>query len=395
MHILIITSERYLPRENPLAGIFQHDQAHALKRAGFKVGIIAPKSKSLLLLKKSINNLTTGIEFNNDRGIPVYRYQGWRWLPDRFSVPYVPAWINLKIGRKMFEKYINEQGVPDIVHAHNTLYAGIIALLIKKKYNIPYVLTEHSSLYLRNNVYKWQMPIVKNVLKSAAERLVVSRYLGEVLERQFGKVTCPWIYVPNILNEYFEKKIFPKKGLNTNSSITFLNVASLVKVKNHEGLLNAFAYKFKGKDFIKLRIGGNGPLLKKLKGMTRELGIENQVVFLGLLNRQQVFNEMHSCDYFVLSSYHETFGVVLIEALSCGTPVVATACGGPEGIIHEKNGILVPPRNNVALAEAMVKIIKLNKFYDRELIRRDCINEFGEKAIVNNLKNIYQRVLSN
>jgi glycosyltransferase involved in cell wall biosynthesis len=99
---------------------------------------------------------------------------------------------------------------------------------------------------------------------------------------------------------------------------------------------------------------------------------------------------MQNCDVFVLSSIVETFGVVLIEVLAVGKPVVATKCGGPEDIVNQDNGILVPTKDVHALAEAMYNIyLNINK-YDASLIRNDCISRFGKDSFVEKLRHIYK-----
>lgn len=388
MHILIIPSGRYVTQEEPLAGIFQHDQAHALKRAGIQVGVVAPLPRSLRLMNQGIKGWPKGIEVSDEDGVPVYRYQGWGWIPGR--VPFLSSQFYLRLGQQMFKRYVADRGAPDVVHAHNILHAGVIASWIKGKYGNPFVVTEHSSAHLTNKIRRWQVPLVKHVLRMADARVVVSPYLGRTMQRRFGSLVCPWEWVPNILDSRFENQETLKK-CHTNAADSFrvLNVASLVRIKNHANLLKAFSKRFKGNASVQLRIGGDGPLRDRLEQLANDLGIAGQVRFLGALTRQGVLAEMRECDLFALSSDRETFGVVLIEALACRKPVVATACGGPNDIVREGNGLLVPPRDVDALAEAMDDILHHLDRYDPMAIREDCIARFGEKAVVDHLISIY------
>ena len=224
---------------------------------------------------------------------------------------------------------------------------------------------------------------------------MVSPSLGNDLERVLGDSVLPWEWVPNILSGEFEKEIvtFSQAGRDDNS-FRFLSIGSLDKNKAHTDLLQAFASRFKPESNIQLRIGGDGPLQEDLVVLARNLQIDRQVVFLGRLKPDQVRAEMQACDVFVLSSHYETFGVVLIEALACGKPVVATKCGGPDWIIHPANGLLVPVGDIDALGQAMVDI--QNKFhqFDSHQIRHDCIAKFGEQAVIGQLASIYSNVLS-
>jgi glycosyltransferase involved in cell wall biosynthesis len=137
---------------------------------------------------------------------------------------------------------------------------------------------------------------------------------------------------------------------------------------------------------------GEGILRKELQQLVRELKIADQVVFLGQLERERVFMEMNECNAYVHPSHYETFGVTLIEALSCGKPVISTACGGTECIIRDGNGVLVPPQDIEKLEEAMDQVRNEIEHYDPIWIRKDCIERFGSQRIVKQLSSIYERV---
>jgi glycosyltransferase involved in cell wall biosynthesis len=124
------------------------------------------------------------------------------------------------------------------------------------------------------------------------------------------------------------------------------------------------------------------------------LGISDQAQFPGRLAREEVLTAMSHANAFVLSSRYETFGVVVIEALALGLPVVSTRCGGPESIVREQDGILVPVDNVEALAEAMVKIYESQNQYNPAEIRDACRDRFSEKAVANRLMKIYSDISS-
>lgn len=96
----------------------------------------------------------------------------------------------------------------------------------------------------------------------------------------------------------------------------------------------------------------------------------------------------------MLASRFETFGVVYAEALACGLPIIATACGGPEMIVQEKNGFLVPVEDVAALSEALKKMYAQYEAFDSEEIRADCLRRFSEKAVVSRLRTVYESCLS-
>lgn len=388
MHILILPFQNYLAPES-LSGIFQRQQAHPLKRRGIKVGIV---SAGFVPFRKLLTPYPYR-PFENEAGVMVYRHFIRLIIPGRIANQiYYKRLISLHL--HLFVRYLKEQGRPDIIHAHNCLYAGLAALAIKAKYGIPYLVTEHSSAFARNLVSKHQARLVRSVLKNADARTVVSIKFGELLQTRFGAAAAPLTPIFNILDERFEhpQGLLPKPPAR-GASFTFLNIASLDVKKNQAGLLRAFADAFKGAQAVQLRIGGTGLERQHLIRLAAELGIAEQVCFLGGLDRASVFREMSACDAFVLSSTVETFGVVLIEALACGKPVIATRSGGPEDIVHQDNGVLIPAQNIAALAEAMRELrLNIDK-YDAAHIRNDCLARFGQEPFIRRLLNIYQDIL--
>jgi len=391
MHILIIPSvPPYVPIEYLLPSIFPMDQAIVLKKAGYKIGILSPNLRSLALIKNMSPEWKHGFEFENDNGIPVYRFHGWNWFPLIINSAS-QRWV--KIGMRLFERYVDEQGMPDIVHAHNAFRAGMLANQIKNMFAIPYVITEHSSHFARRLFNKVSLLQIKSAYKNSEVIIVVSPSLKILLESLFDDVIKPFELVPNILNHIFENEALRSKKYKSKSNVfRFLNVAVLEEIKGHSDLLKAFAKKFKGLSDVQLRIGGHGSLQDKLVTLAKKLKVEKQVLFLGYLSREQVLHEMKKCDIFVLSSYYETFGVVLIEALSCGKPVIATDCGGPRSIITRSNGILVPAKDIDSLGNAMAEIHDTINTYDSESIISDCIARYGQNAFVTKLSKIYFRI---
>jgi len=124
-------------------------------------------------------------------------------------------------------------------------------------------------------------------------------------------------------------------------------------------LLRAFALIHDEEPSLKLVLAGDGPLHRQLKELASDLKIADKVAFLGLQGRSQVANLFLGCELFVLPSRSEPFGIVLLEAMACKKPVVATTAGGiPEIVENGRDGILVPPDNDRALADALLTVFK-------------------------------------
>ncbi len=103
---------------------------------------------------------------------------------------------------------------------------------------------------------------------------------------------------------------------------------------------------------------------------------------------------MRRSDAFVLASRHETFGVVFIEALSQGLPVIATRCGGPNSTVTPENGLLVPTENIGALAGALVELYENRSRYNAAVLRENCLNEYGEHSVIGQIKAQYCAALN-
>lgn len=382
MHILVIPSEPFIPPRAPLLGIFQADQSMALHEKGVRVGIIAPSPQSLRLLRKKVPNSADKVF-----PFPTYVYTGWDIFP---KLPYLASRMFIYKGMSLFSNYIDKHGAPNLIHAHNALYAGFLAHEIKCKYGINYIITEHSSVYGRGLLTPRMDEIVKTSLRDCSEFITVSPNLGEIVKQRYPKYIKEYSWIPNILDGIFEQKE-PKFTKNVDDKFTFINVASCDDNKNQALIINAFAQSKILSSYARLKIIGNGPLLENLKALALELGIASRVSFLGELSRKEVKTEMENANAFILSSCHETFGVVLIEALATGIPVISTKCGGPECIIDKTNGLLVKNNCINSLLKGMEYMYDNFSLYNPNKLRKDCIKKYGKDAVVKKLLATYEK----
>ena len=126
--------------------------------------------------------------------------------------------------------------------------------------------------------------------------------------------------------------------------------------------------------------------------MAQQMGLSEKCRFLGSLAPSEVRNQMQQCDVFVLPSLQETFGIVLGEAMSCGKPVIATRCGGPEYVVTPETGLLVDAADPVALADAMERFILGHVKYDPKIIRQTVKERFGKEAYLDNISKVYDQL---
>lgn len=386
MHVLIIPSW-YPETPEDVDGIFFRLQAQALQRSGLKIGVTAPVFRSMRGKPASVVNGGYGIRSYTEENIPTYVYKSMYFFP---RLPYLDRHRWVRAGWKLFEHYVRDHGTPDIIHAHSMNHAGILAQQIHEKTGIPFVLTEHSSTYARKLIRNWQRPAMLQSAQQCSARIAVSKDFCRLLETEYGGLD--WQYIPNSLSPAFIRPV-DLANKPKNADFTFCSVAHLNYNKGFDILLPAFAEALKTHPDLKLKIGGTGLIASQLHNLAAELGLENSVEFLGGLQNDQVLDLMFRSNAFVLASRNETFGVVFIEALSQGLPVAATRCGGPQTIINENNGILVPVGDVQALAGALVSLYENRGRYDAQTLRADCLNEFGEEAVVRQITAVYKTIL--
>ncbi|MEO5902842.1 MAG: glycosyltransferase [Gemmatimonadaceae bacterium] len=415
-HVLVIPSEEFVPPENHLAGIFQLHQASALVNAGFRVGVLSVcqvlsttmilraglyraaglnpgnllDGRSLpqlaLVLKRKLMQPESFVTHDRIGNIPVVRAEGFYLFPPSPSTDHI-GWI--RAGITAFEAYCDRFGKPDVIHGHNLNPAGLLCHRISTRWNIPFVVTEHSSFFRQGLVPRRLFPKLRKAAVSASSLAAVSPGLGAILAQQLDLDPESIKWVPNVVDA--EVTVAPI-GAKVSSArrFVFSCIGNLIPIKNHATLLYAFQRAFCAQEYPILRIGGDGPLESELRHLAAELGIAAQVHFLGRLSRGQVIEELDNCDAFVLPSSYETFGVVLIEALVRGKPVIATQCSGPGSFIEREDGIIVQPDDVGDLSNALLTMTHEMSHYDARHLRESAIERFGAHRLVANLEEMYR-----
>ncbi len=179
-------------------------------------------------------------------GVPVYRRNEFTALP---RLPYRNPLAWTVCGMKLVKQYMDENGRPDLVHAHCCLNAGVLALAVNKRYGIPFVVTEHSRGFRQGRPRWWERDLVRRVTRRASRCLAVSPYLADLLRQQYPAST--WQYLPNVLGEAFlmarppvgtPSVATPSAGIPAEDRpFVFLCVARLSPEKGHALLIEAFA----------------------------------------------------------------------------------------------------------------------------------------------------------
>lgn len=373
MRILIVARD-YATQDNPQRGLFEADQAKALSAYGHQVVVAVMDMRSFRRKRK------LGFYRKQLDGINVY----YAALPIG-PVPHLIDWIGKRAFARLYKEICVNEGKPDIIHAHFGNIASFVAGNAKEL-NCPFIITEHRSDINRETLEPSLRKQLMRVYPKADMCLAVSEVLAKRIRKNFGiAVTC----VPNIVDTALFKRREEKDIVGR--EFTFVACGYLVVGKGFDLLLQAFANCLKSRLAIRLVIMGDGPEKQHLKTMAAQLGCADKVEFYGAYRRQEAADVFESADAFVLASRSETFGVVYIEAMAAGLPVIATACGGPEDFVTEQVGILVPVGNVKALTEAMEQMVMQSGSYDRAEIARYAAKKFAPATIAEQLTSIYMR----
>lgn len=382
MHILILPSG-YPTKEEPLRSIFFKEQATALKESGHKVGVIYSETRRITNINyKNLKENHFQVTYTEEEGVDTVRLHGWNVLMMRNFLG-VNLWVKQTIS--LYKKYVSKYGKPDIIHVHCGLYGGLAAKYIKDMYSIPYVITEHSSLVLNNILNDYN----KNILKIAYDNANCLISVGEKLKSSMMEYTTNKIVViPNIVNTD-EFKVCNNKR----EKFRFLSVAYLKKNKRIDLVIESFNRLKKKYDNIELYIGGAGPEEEYLKDIIYKYNIDKDVKLLGEVSREDLPDCMGNADCFVLPSMFETFGVVYIEALACGVPIISTKCGGPEDFFNENLGYMIEVNNSNELYKAMENSINNKDRFNKEEISLYIKNRFSKEVIVKEIEKVYNLII--
>jgi L-malate glycosyltransferase len=194
---------------------------------------------------------------------------------------------------------------------------------------------------------------------------------------------------PDLSGDTFRKEM----GIGPETSVIG-NIAHFADHKGHRYLVEAAGEVIRHRPGARFVLVGDGELKKTIESQVRGLGLENNVVFTGF--RTDIPSILAAFDLFVLSSHLEGLCTSLMDAMAMGKPVVATTAGGiPEVVEDGVTGLLVPPKNPPALAEAMIRMIEdadLRRKFG-EAGRRRAVEQFGDEAMVVKTETLYQTIL--
>ncbi|MFZ0282419.1 MAG: glycosyltransferase [Bacteroidales bacterium] len=372
MNILILTHS-YPDLNNRWRGIFIQEQAKVLSLSHnvflvyFKVDYshLAPFSGYKFTIRK--NQKITEYEVTTGRSFPVINQL--KYLRNTYSFIKKEILANHRI---------------DIIHSHFAYPAGFLGTIIQKLQKIPNIITEHS--WIRKHFRSWihkQCAIYG--LRNSEAVVAVSNILREDLKSYCNREV---IIIPNVVD--LDKFTLSRKLRGETFNIGILGGMNNFR-KGFDILIESLAL-LKDLD-IRAHIGGDGIHRGKFIQLAREKGVYDKCIFYGEILAEDIQQFYSRLDTFVLASRDETFGVVVIEAMASGLPVIATDCGGPKEILTRETGLLVARENPPELAKAIRYMSANLESYDKEFIRNYVFEKYGTRTFTESVSRLYQNVV--
>ena len=371
MKILMLTWE-YPPRI--VGGIARvvHDLSKRLIKDGHDVTVVTYREGELPY-------------YENDKGVEVYRVDNDMITPNNF-IDWIMQ-LNFNLVAKASE-LIAKEGNFDVIHAHDWLVANA-AKTLKHAYNIPLVSTIHATESGRNsgihdetqryiNDTEWMLTY------ESTEVIVNSNFMKGHIQGLFGLPFDKINVIPNGINltnfNGIERDYEFRRQYALDNEKIILYMGRLVYEKGIQHLIAAMPKILDNYHDAKLIIAGKGGMIDELKAQVEYMGISNKVYFTGYLDAKQV-QKMYKCaDVAVFPSTYEPFGIVALEAMLAGVPIVVSDVGGLNEIVeHGVTGMKSYAGNSNSIADSILTLL-----YDHALAAKVAKNA---KAKVKELYN--------
>ena len=283
-----------------------------------------------------------------------------------------------------------EKWMPDVVQLNVIQKQGLLALYLKRRYHIPYVIIEHWSGYLPENgqykrlsfIQKW---LYRLIAKHAETLMTVSQRHAEAMQ-ECGIRNKQWERINNVVDDFFFDR--PKTEKQRYEPKTLLHISCFDEsAKNVKGLLRAAKALSEKRQDWQLVLVGTGIDYQEVRAYAESLEFpDGLLVWTGELTPREVANWMHQSDAFVLSSRYETYGVVLAEAAVAGVPILST----PVGIAEELADLIVPQEIAQNKPNRFAEFIETILWNSPQNTPPKNADRFSSEAIGKKLKSIYE-----
>jgi glycosyltransferase involved in cell wall biosynthesis len=381
-------------------GIFVHEQVASLRRQGVDARVVAGDPIWLAAYTRfgfrtvKLRGLRRFGQFLAAPG--PFKWTDMKGVPTHFF-DYFPPPPALR-GRFGAQRYarglmrwlpaIRRDFRFDLVHAHTAFLDGTAASAVADATGVPIVLTEHTGPFTAITASPAMRRVTQVAINRADIVIAVSRKLehdvrSEVEVRDPGRI--------RVIGNGYDPEIFSPgpAGPPDDGAVRALWIGGYLPVKQPLMLVNAFARARTRDARLRLTLVGYGVLEDAVRRRCAELGLGGAVEFHPSAGRREVAALMQRHDFLVVSSATETFGLVVIEALGCGRPVLTTRCGGPEETVGDVSRGEMVENSELALAEGFVRIAGRLEEFSTVALSEYARARFSFDTIAGQVREIY------
>ncbi|MFM7078402.1 MAG: glycosyltransferase, partial [Bacteroidota bacterium] len=314
-HILFI-SRWYPDRHDPMPGLFVRRHAEAVSRfADVTVLYVTPDATIPEGSRETVISESDGI-----KEVRVY-----------FGKSNSSLWNGMQMV-KCYLKALKEINNPDLTHIHVLSRTAIPAIWLKWTKGVPYVITEHWSRYLPENVSKGSFRgwlrrwFTRWVVQNAKGVSTVTKNLAKAMQ-ELGLRNPHYVITPNVADTETFK---PSPNTREGSTVRFVHVSCFDEpAKNIRGIIDAFVVLASSHPDVSLSVVGDGPDFKEVYEHAQKTGlIGSKIGFTGLLEGPALLEQMQSADAMVMFSNYENLPCTIVESICCGVPVISSDVGG-------------------------------------------------------------------
>lgn len=283
----------------------------------------------------------------------------------------------------------------DLIHAHFTFPDGWVAARLGRRYQVPVIITEQAAWRPWMENYR----LVRRQAVWAAHQCSFHIAISTALRDSIASFTGDSEKL-RVLPNPVDGSLFTLAENGRRPSLEQILFVGVIRpVKGVDILFRAMKLLADRGRALKLVLVGESFYAsyrreyERLRQMAAELGLGAQVEFAGKKPSAELVRYMQDSALLVLPSRRESLGMVLVEALACGTPVVATRCGGPEDVVNDQVGVLVPPEDPEALARGIEQVLNRGTSYDPNKLRAYALENFGVEAVGRRLAGLYREAV--
>ncbi len=393
MRIFFLAS--YFPRPTiPLAGVWALEQAKALAKVS-RLAVVCctpwvPGMLSLITKARPWIRVprvhqwdNVKVEYVKTLYYPIAPFNRWAFPDPSYQMSL--AWFSVR--SELLRKVRSFR--PDIIYCHHTAVNGYYASQIANETGIPYAITDHDfDEIARCEHYPGRRAFFASILRNAAQHLCVSHRMERDVRRLFPSVRTATLH--NGINPPSE--IDNRRPAFLDGKLIIFAAGMFTERKGFPLLIEAFAQLAPRFPNSVLRIAGDGEQRAVIEATIRKHQVSERVTLLGRVPHEHVMREAAWCDIFALTSWNEPFGVVYVEAMAAGRPIVACTDSGIADVVEDGiQGYLVPPKDVSATALALERLLRSasereNMGQNAKALARDLTWESNTEKLLGMLK---------